>query len=72
MLAFLKKTSQGNQLRYQADSSCVVFEELASIMRKTSGLADVLRLALQPVTLSVGVFGGIMDPLTSGKANIEQ
>ncbi len=45
----LKKTEQGNQLWYQVDTRCVVFAELASILRKTSGLADVLRQALQPV-----------------------
>ena len=36
----------GNQVRYQADRTCVVFEELASILRKTTGMADVLREAL--------------------------
>jgi len=36
----------GNQVRYQADRGCPIFEELAGIFRKTSGLADVLREAL--------------------------
>jgi hypothetical protein len=36
----------GNQLRYQAVRRSPIFEELAGILRKTSGLADVLRDAL--------------------------
>lgn len=36
----------GNQVRYRADRTCVVFEELAGMLRKTTGMADVLREAL--------------------------
>ncbi|MHB1956359.1 MAG: nucleotidyltransferase domain-containing protein [Sulfobacillus sp.] len=36
----------GNQVRYKADRHCVVYEELASMLRKTTGMADVLRGAL--------------------------
>jgi predicted nucleotidyltransferase len=39
----------GNQVRYQADRSCVIFDELAAILRKTTGLADVIRAALEPL-----------------------
>ncbi len=39
----------GNQVRYKADRSCVVFEELASLLRKTVGMADLLRDALAPL-----------------------
>lgn len=39
----------GNQVRYQADRGCVVFEELAGLLRKTTGMADVLRDALVPL-----------------------
>lgn len=45
----LKAERRGNQLLYQADDGCPVFQELASILRKTSGLADVLAEALAPV-----------------------
>jgi predicted nucleotidyltransferase len=37
----------GNQVRYQADRTCLVFEELASMLRKTTGMADVLRDGLR-------------------------
>ncbi len=63
----LQKTEQGNQLWYQADTRCVVFEELASILRKTSGLADVLRQALLPVADQLQ-FAAVFGSVASGKA----
>ena len=36
----LLKKEQGNQICYQANRDCLIYEELASILRKTSGLAD--------------------------------
>jgi predicted nucleotidyltransferase len=44
----LKRERRGNQLVYSAERACPVFEELASILRKTSGVADVLAAALAP------------------------
>lgn len=44
----LKRERRGNQLLYSAERGCPVFEELASILRKTSGVADVLAAALAP------------------------
>jgi predicted nucleotidyltransferase len=38
----LSRERIGNQLRYAANRQCPVFEELASILRKTSGLADIV------------------------------
>ena len=37
----------GNQVLYSADKSCPIYAELASIMRKTIGFADLLSEALQ-------------------------
>jgi predicted nucleotidyltransferase len=45
----LVRMRQGNQVRYSANVRCPVFPELASILRKTSGLADVLREHLAPL-----------------------
>ena len=42
----LLKARQGNQVRYQANRACPVYEELAGIFRKTMGLAGVLHDAL--------------------------
>ncbi len=58
----LTRSSAGNQVRYQASRACPVFEELAGIFRKTAGLADVLREALEPLGRTVRaafVFGSV-------------
>ena len=48
-VGLLKRVKRGNQQVYSADTDSPVFTELASILRKTSGLADVLAQALAPV-----------------------
>lgn len=58
----LLREEVGNQVRYYADRECPIFVELASIFRKTSGLADVLREALRPLDDMVElafVFGSV-------------
>ena len=49
LAGLLQREKRGNQQLYRADQSCPVFTELASILRKTSGVADVLAAALEPV-----------------------
>jgi predicted nucleotidyltransferase len=39
----------GNQVHFQANQDHPVFAELQALVRKTTGLADVLRQALQPL-----------------------
>jgi len=59
----------GNQAHYQANRDCPIFEELASILRKTSGLADILSEGLMPVAERIEaafVFGS----MASGKLNV--
>lgn len=58
----LRRQEVGNQVRYSADRDCPVFEELASILRKTSGLVDVLVEALSSVEKNIAlafVFGSV-------------
>jgi len=58
----LTRESVGNQVRYAADRASPIYAELAGILRKTIGLADVLADALAPSapTLSVAfVFGSL-------------
>ncbi|MNO72091.1 hypothetical protein D3C76_630260 [compost metagenome] len=64
----LLKERQGNQLLYSANRECPVFEELASILRKTSGLADVLREALLGIAEQVEV-AFVFGSMASGKAS---
>jgi predicted nucleotidyltransferase len=51
----LSRSPQGNQVRYRANRSSPIYEDLASIFRKTSGLADVLREALHPLADRIAV-----------------
>ena len=63
----LEKSSQGNQVSYQANRNCLIFEELSSILRKTSGIADSVREALEPLEDSIDV-ALIFGSIASGKA----
>src|SRR5262245_22800182 len=45
----LSATRSGNQVRYQANRRNPIFPELQGIVRKTVGLADVLREVLKPL-----------------------
>jgi predicted nucleotidyltransferase len=58
----LKRTRIGNQVHYQADRGSAIFEELASIFRKTVGIADVLRELLAPLRKQIAaafIFGSV-------------
>lgn len=46
----LKREKRGNQSLYGADRDCPIFEEVAGILRKTSGAADVIAGALGPLS----------------------
>jgi predicted nucleotidyltransferase len=58
----LRRQEVGNQVRYSANRDCPIFDELASILRKTSGLVDVLASALGSVEKNIAltfVFGSV-------------
>jgi predicted nucleotidyltransferase len=62
LAGILKRTEQGKQVYYSADRDCPIFEDLANILRKTSGVADVLAQALVPVADRVRaavIFGSV-------------
>jgi predicted nucleotidyltransferase len=48
-------TTIGAQRHYQANAEAPVFEELRSIIRKTVGLTDPIRAALQPLAKKLNV-----------------
>jgi predicted nucleotidyltransferase len=61
-VGLLNRERRGNQLVYSANRQSPIFEELAGILRKTSGLADVVAEALESVTDRIEVafvFGSI-------------
>jgi len=49
----LVASKSGNQLHYQANSQCPVYSELLGIIRKTFGIADVIRVSLAPVAARI-------------------
>jgi len=58
----LSRQTMGNQVRYRAERDCPIFHELAGIFRKTSGLADIIRSALQPLSPAITaafIFGSV-------------
>lgn len=80
----LVRTASGNQVRYQANRDCAIFQELAGIFRKTAGLVDVLRELLTPRANDIAfalVFGSVargtqkstsdVDLLVVGSASFE-
>lgn len=57
----------GNQRHYQANKDCLIFSELASILRKTSGLVDVMADALASLGSKIEV-AFVFGSMASGKA----
>lgn len=66
----LVKMAQGNQVAYQANRNNLIFEELASILRKTSGIANVLAEALAPLAPQID-FALVFGSVASGKARVD-
>ena len=64
----LLKEAKGNQLLYRANRDCPIFEELASILRKTAGVVNVLAEALAPLEEKISV-ALVFGSMASGKEN---
>jgi predicted nucleotidyltransferase len=62
----LLKETVGNQVLYRANRDCPIFEELASIFRKTSGITDVLAGALALFSEKI-VAAFVFGSMASGK-----
>jgi predicted nucleotidyltransferase len=61
-VGLLNRERRGNQLVYSANRQSPIFQELAGILRKTSGLADVVAEALEPLSDQIDVafiFGSV-------------
>ncbi|MCE3254336.1 MAG: hypothetical protein K0Q67_3356, partial [Cellvibrio sp.] len=64
----------GNQKHYQANPDTPIFSELRSIMLKTVGLADILRLALLSYSDKIQaafIYGSIADGRDTAKSDID-
>jgi predicted nucleotidyltransferase len=64
----------GNQKHYQANPDAPIFAELRGIMLKTVGLADILRLALLPLSDNIQaafIYGSIAKGSDTAKSDID-
>lgn len=61
-VGILSREPRGNQVLYRANLACPIYAELASIMRKTSGVAETLAHALAALESQIDVafiFGSV-------------
>lgn len=68
------RRAAGNQVRFQADKTCLVFEELAGMLCKTTGIADPIREALQPLADRIdfaALFGSVAGGLEGPRSDID-
>ena len=73
-VGLLKREKRGNQQIYSADTSASIYSELASILRKTSGMADVLVQALAPLAPALRVafvFGSVAQGRETAGSDID-
>ena len=67
-------TRIGNQKHFQANREAPIFEELRGIVRKTVGLADVLREALAPLAPRIEaafVYGSVAKGTDTARSDID-
>jgi predicted nucleotidyltransferase len=70
----LSVSSKGNQKHYQANPQAPIFDELSAIVRKTFGVADVLRTALAPLAPMVSqafVYGSVASGQAHANSDID-
>jgi len=81
----LRREKVGNLVRYQADPTCPIYDELRAILKKTAGVADVLREALASLADKIAVafvYGSVasgaerrasdIDVMVIGNASFEE
>jgi len=64
----------GNQKRYQANPSAPIHDELVGLVQKTVGLAEPLRVALQPLASKITaafVFGSVAKRSDTARCDID-
>ena len=73
-VGLLKVKKVGNQSHFSANIQHPVFPDLANLIRKTSGLHDVLASALQPVADDIEVafvFGSVASALDTANSDVD-
>ncbi len=70
----LRRERRGNQQIYSAEDGCPIYAELASILKKTSGLADVIARALAPAASRIRcafVFGSVAAGRETSRSDVD-
>jgi predicted nucleotidyltransferase len=68
----LLRKAQGNQVRYQANRQCPVFPELAGLLRKTTGAAELLANALAPLKPVLALlFGSVASGTETATSDVD-
>ena len=70
----IERNVQGNQVRFRANETYPIYEELRSILKKTAGLADQLRTALAPLADGIViafVYGSVASGLERPTSDID-
>lgn len=65
---------EGNQLHYQANKLCPIYQELLAIVKKTFGIADVIREALSPFVEQIDwafIFGSVASGKETASSDID-
>lgn len=65
---------QGRQVYYHANEKCPIFDELKGVVRKTFGVADVIRQSLEPVANKIQlafIFGSVARSADDRKSDID-
>lgn len=70
----LSRDKRGNQQLYRANANCPVFTEIASILRKTSGIADIMASALTPLAAQIEaafIYGSVAQGRETSGSDID-
>ncbi|WP_028920510.1 nucleotidyltransferase domain-containing protein [Pseudoxanthomonas suwonensis] len=70
----LLRAERGNQVHYQANPACPLFDELASMFRKTHGVVPAVREALEPLADRIQVawiFGSTAKGTDTERSDID-
>lgn len=71
-VGLLLRKEQGNQVRYQANQQCPVFPELAGLLRKTMGAAELLTNALTPLNPALSfIFGSVASGTETAASDVD-
>lgn len=70
----IQRTISGNQVYYQADSECPIYQELKGLIMKTVGIGDVLRTTLAPMVDRIKIailYGSIAEGRASKDSDVD-